>query len=118
VASRYLATGYWRHAERAAEPFEADAGDPAVRRFRTGDLGRFRPDGSLEILGRRDAELGGDSLKAAALVARVLGRFGVALSAPGLLASSTIEEMALRVVESLAAAVGGGDGPPGPGSLS
>ncbi|WP_326626871.1 AMP-binding protein [Nonomuraea fuscirosea] len=32
-----------------------DPSDP--HRFRTGDLGRFRPDGSLELLGRRDRQV-------------------------------------------------------------
>ncbi|MEO3807993.1 AMP-binding protein [Sphaerisporangium sp. B11E5] len=37
------------------EPGGFDPGDPHV--YRTGDLGRFRPDGALELLGRRDRQV-------------------------------------------------------------
>ena len=54
VRSRYLALGYWGQAELTAERFRPDAADPAVRRYRTGDLGRFADDGALLYLGRND----------------------------------------------------------------
>lgn len=52
VTSRYLATGYWRDPERTALRFRRSAEDPSLRTYRTGDLGRMRPDGCLEHLGR------------------------------------------------------------------
>jgi len=52
VTSRYLAVGYWRDPERTALRFRPDPADPSMRTYRTGDLGRMRPDGCLEHLGR------------------------------------------------------------------
>jgi thioesterase domain-containing protein/acyl carrier protein len=57
VRSRFLATGYWHDAERTASAFRAEPGDPGLREYRTGDLGRRRLDGALEHLGRRDQRL-------------------------------------------------------------
>ena len=51
VRSEFLATGYWNRPDLTAKAFSADAGK---RTYRTGDLGRFRADGCLEYLGRRD----------------------------------------------------------------
>ncbi|MGH9466716.1 MAG: non-ribosomal peptide synthetase [Terriglobales bacterium] len=60
--------GYWRRAALSGERFRPDpfrdrviapganAAAPA-RLYRTGDLARFLPDGSLEFLGRTDAQL-------------------------------------------------------------
>ncbi len=53
VRSRYLSPGYWRDPALTARKF-LSAGEPGVRIFLTGDLGRFRPDGLLEHLGRKD----------------------------------------------------------------
>jgi len=78
LQSEYLALGYWRRGESAGE----DAGEAAkrqtneqaneqaneqvfvpiapgsrVRRFRTGDLGRFLPDGCLVHMGRKDFQV-------------------------------------------------------------
>jgi amino acid adenylation domain-containing protein len=55
-----VAPGYWRRPELTAErfvpdPFVLDAA--GARLFRTGDLARWRADGSLELLGRIDRQL-------------------------------------------------------------
>jgi len=52
-----LALGYWRDPERTARAFRADPADPARRTYRTGDLGRRRPDGLYEYLGRKDQQI-------------------------------------------------------------
>ena len=54
VRSRYIAEGYWRQPEATAAAFKPDPEVPGERVYRTGDLGRFLPDGSLVFLGRRD----------------------------------------------------------------
>ena len=51
-----LARGYWRDEQRTAERFFHDAGRDE-RLYRTGDIGRYRPDGDIEILGRSDNQL-------------------------------------------------------------
>ena len=56
VESAYVAQGYWREPERTAESFAAGP-TPDLRRYRTGDLGRRRPDGLYEVLGRRDHQI-------------------------------------------------------------
>jgi amino acid adenylation domain-containing protein len=53
VRSRYLALGYWRQPEATAAAFGADPYDAERRIYCTGDLGRLRPDGCLEHLGRQ-----------------------------------------------------------------
>lgn len=55
VRSEFLAAGYWRAPELSARAFEPDPAGGARRRYRSGDLGRMRPGGCLEVLGRRDA---------------------------------------------------------------
>jgi amino acid adenylation domain-containing protein/non-ribosomal peptide synthase protein (TIGR01720 family) len=42
---------------RISEAFIADPFAPNARAYRTGDLGRFRPDGALEFLGRNDRQV-------------------------------------------------------------
>ncbi len=54
VRARHVARGYWDDAETTAELFVSLGDEPAVR---TGDLGRFRPDGLLEVLGRLDGRV-------------------------------------------------------------
>jgi amino acid adenylation domain-containing protein len=51
-----LATGYWQDPQRTADVFVTD---PVTgnRLYRSGDLGRWLPDGQLEILGRRDHQV-------------------------------------------------------------
>jgi len=57
VRSRYLAAGYWRRPELTSERFLACDVDPDLRVYKTGDVGRMRPDGCLEHLGRKDFEV-------------------------------------------------------------
>ncbi|MFJ8435297.1 amino acid adenylation domain-containing protein [Kitasatospora sp. NPDC094019] len=54
-----LARGYWRAPGLTAETFLPDpyALVPGERMYRTGDAGRWRADGNLEILGRFDDQL-------------------------------------------------------------
>ena len=53
VRSRYLAAGYWGRPDLTAAAFRADVHDER-RTYHTGDLGRLRPDGCLEHLGRKN----------------------------------------------------------------
>lgn len=57
VQSRYLSPGYWRQPALTASKFVAVAGQPGMRRYRTGDLGRLAPDGNLFHLGRIDRQV-------------------------------------------------------------
>lgn len=57
VSSRYNALGYWRAPELTARAFTPDPADPQSRIYRTGDLGRRRPDGLLECVGRKDQQI-------------------------------------------------------------
>ncbi|WP_241002473.1 amino acid adenylation domain-containing protein [Streptomyces sp. CB01881] len=54
-----LARGYWRQPGLTAETFLPDpyAAVPGERMYRTGDAGRWRADGNLEILGRFDDQV-------------------------------------------------------------
>lgn len=51
-----LARGYWRDAEKTAVSFvrHPRTGEPL---YRTGDLGRWLPDGNIEFLGRKDFQV-------------------------------------------------------------
>ncbi|MEX2134902.1 MAG: non-ribosomal peptide synthetase, partial [Acidimicrobiia bacterium] len=52
VTSSHLSPGYWNNPEATDASFFAAA--DGLRTYRTGDLGRIRPDGQLEHLGRVD----------------------------------------------------------------
>ncbi|WP_419897672.1 amino acid adenylation domain-containing protein [Roseomonas sp. USHLN139] len=74
-----LAQGYWRDPARTAERFVTDPAS-GERLYRTGDLGRWREEGLIEFLGRRDGQvkLGGHRVE--------LGEVEAALAAlPGIL---------------------------------
>ena len=58
VGGQGLSRGYWRRPELTAERFVPGFAGPAGSRiYRTGDLGRRRADGILEILGRVDHQV-------------------------------------------------------------
>jgi amino acid adenylation domain-containing protein len=53
-----LADGYVREPELTAQKFIPDPwGEPGAHLYRTGDRARYRPDGNLEFLGRRDTQV-------------------------------------------------------------
>ncbi|OKI12527.1 non-ribosomal peptide synthetase [Streptomyces sp. CB03911] len=51
-----LARGYWRDPERTAASFVQHP-VTGERLYRTGDFGRYLPDGALQFLGRRDGQV-------------------------------------------------------------
>ncbi|HKH46873.1 MAG TPA: amino acid adenylation domain-containing protein [Thermoanaerobaculia bacterium] len=59
VGGAGLARGYLSRPELTAERFVPDpvGGEPGARLYRSGDLGRFLPDGDLEYLGRIDHQV-------------------------------------------------------------
>jgi amino acid adenylation domain-containing protein len=59
VGGEGLARGYLHNPELTAQKFIPDpfGSDSAARLYATGDLGRFLPDGNLEILGRVDDQI-------------------------------------------------------------
>ena len=77
VRSEFLATGYWNRPDLTAKAFQSDSGNRRV--YRTGDLGRFRPDGCLEYLGRRDfrVKIRGQTVETAEVERAILGLPGI-----------------------------------------
>ncbi len=57
VRGAHLALGYWGRPETTAAAFVPDPAGGPLRAYRTGDLGRRLPDGSLEFLGRSDFQV-------------------------------------------------------------
>lgn len=57
IKSRYISRGYWNAPELTAAVFVRDSSDESVVTFRTGDLGRRRPDGLIEFAGRKDHQI-------------------------------------------------------------
>ncbi|WP_207386599.1 non-ribosomal peptide synthetase [Protofrankia symbiont of Coriaria ruscifolia] len=68
IGGRGVARGYRGDPGRTAERFVNESG---CRWYRTGDLGRYRPDGTLEFLGRMDhqVKIGGHRLELAEIEA-------------------------------------------------
>ena len=54
-----VARGYLNRPALTAEKFVADpfCGEPGARLYRTGDVGRYRPDGNIEYVGRVDEQI-------------------------------------------------------------
>lgn len=52
-----VARGYLNDAARTSEVFLPNPFVPGERMYRTGDLGRYRQDGNIEFLGRRDNQI-------------------------------------------------------------
>jgi natural product biosynthesis luciferase-like monooxygenase protein/amino acid adenylation domain-containing protein/FkbM family methyltransferase len=59
IGGEGVTRGYLGRPEATAAGFAPDpfSGRPGARLYRTGDLARFLPDGTLEILGRRDSQV-------------------------------------------------------------
>ena len=57
VRSPFIAEGYWRRPNETAPVFKPDPDVPGQRIYRTGDLGRFLPDGRFVFLGRLDRQV-------------------------------------------------------------
>lgn len=76
VRSRYLAAGYLNQPELTEKRFVDDATTPGLRTYFTGDLGRRRPDGTLEFLGRsgRRVKVRGETLDLAGVEATLLAQ--------------------------------------------
>ena len=57
LKSPYVALGYWQREELTQYAFSGSLKPDSLRQFRTGDLGRYRPDGALEFRGRKDHQI-------------------------------------------------------------
>jgi amino acid adenylation domain-containing protein len=57
VKSPYIALGYWRQSELTRAAFRSDPNDGSRQIYRTGDMGRYLPDGTLEFMGRKDFQV-------------------------------------------------------------
>jgi amino acid adenylation domain-containing protein len=57
IKSDYISPGYWQKPELTQATFLPDPAGSGATIYRTGDLGRMRPDGNLEHLGRKDSQV-------------------------------------------------------------
>ncbi len=59
ISGKAVARGYWERPELTAERFLPDpfSDTPGTRMYRTGDWGKWRPDGTIEFLGREDNQV-------------------------------------------------------------
>jgi amino acid adenylation domain-containing protein len=57
LRSPHVALGYWKRPEQSAAAFQPDPEKGERRLYRTGDLGRLLPGGSIQYIGRKDAQL-------------------------------------------------------------
>ena len=74
LRSRYLSPGYWRRPDLTEATFASDPEQPALRLYRTRDLGRWREDGQLEYFGRKDfrVKINGYTIEVAEIEAALL----------------------------------------------
>jgi amino acid adenylation domain-containing protein len=74
IKSRYLTPGYWRRPELTDAAFRPASADGSERIYLTGDLGRIRPDGCLEYIGRSDfrVKLRGQTIEVAEIETALL----------------------------------------------
>jgi amino acid adenylation domain-containing protein len=57
IRSAHVALGYWRRPEITTNAFLAHPEDGWKRTYRTGDMGRLLPDGSIAFVGRKDHQV-------------------------------------------------------------
>lgn len=57
IKSAHVALGYWRNPHATAAAFSTNGNGPSVRIYRTGDMGRRLPDGSIKFAGRKDLQI-------------------------------------------------------------
>ncbi len=57
IKSEHVALGYWRNHEATARAFSTNGDGPHLRTYRTGDMGRRLPDGSIRFEGRKDFQI-------------------------------------------------------------
>jgi amino acid adenylation domain-containing protein len=57
IKSEHVALGYWKNPEATARAFSTNGDGPHVRTYRTGDMGRRLPDGSIRFEGRKDFQI-------------------------------------------------------------
>jgi amino acid adenylation domain-containing protein len=57
IKSRFIAGGYLNAPDLTAAAFARDPSDESIVTFKTGDLGRRRPDGLIEFNGRKDHQI-------------------------------------------------------------
>ena len=59
IGGASVSRGYLNRADLTAERFVPDpfSGNPGARMYKSGDLGRWRPDGTIEFLGRNDSQV-------------------------------------------------------------
>jgi amino acid adenylation domain-containing protein len=57
IAGAGLSPGYWRDADKTAAVFVPHPRRSGERIYRTGDLGRMRADGLVELIGRADTQI-------------------------------------------------------------
>ena len=57
IKSAHVALGYWQNGEATARAFSSNGSGPEVRIYRTGDMGRRLPDGSISFVGRKDFQI-------------------------------------------------------------
>ncbi|MEY9913836.1 amino acid adenylation domain-containing protein [Bradyrhizobium japonicum] len=83
IGGRGLALGYAGSATETAERFVPDPRGGGKRLYATGDLGRYRPDGTIEFLGRADRQVkvGGHRIELKEIEAALLSHPDIAEAA-------------------------------------